>query len=236
MAKSDDIAKPTISAVLEEFLKEETSKLSPATQGEYQDIVELLTHSLDGYAYQHLDKADSEKFDRLYNEEETEFCDIFGPEHILPNLDDFLSDFMVRKVIADKETLRAAGTVTKKLAAWLERKGYVSPSESSVASKKAAEAAKRLPKAEECAQLLYEFAQEQSVGATGGLTFDHFKITKIEPGKLWLESIMSNLSLGPIAVPKEVSSKCEAGWSVSLMLGKKDGEWVIVDAGNVYPL
>lgn len=52
MAESDDISEPTITAVLEEFLREETTNLSAATQSRYRDIVELLTHSLNGYAYQ----------------------------------------------------------------------------------------------------------------------------------------------------------------------------------------
>lgn len=236
MTKPNDIAEPTITAVLEEFLREEAADLSPATQIKYRDIVELLTDSINGYAYQYLNESDSEKFDRLYNGENVEFCDIFGPEHIIPNLDEFLSYFMVHKVIAGKETLRAAGTVTKKLAAWLQRKGYISPAAGKTAADKASKAAKLLPKAEECAQALQEFADEQAVGMMDGITFDHFTITRVEPGKLWLESMISDLSLGPLSVPKTVSSKCEPGWTVSLGLSKKRGKWIIVEVGNVYPL
>jgi hypothetical protein len=236
MAKLDEIAEPTITTALNEFLQEETACLTPATQREYRDIVELLTHCLNGYAYSGLDKADGEKFDRLYKEEEIEFCDIFGPERIIPNLDEFLSYFMVRKVMAGKDTLRAAGTVTKKLVVWMERKGYASPSESKTAAETASKAANLLPKAEECAQALYEYAEEQSDGVTGGITFDHFKITKVEPGKLWLESVTTDESFGPIAIPQEVSRKCEQGWTISLGLGKKRGKWVIAEVANVYPL
>ena len=236
MAKPNDVAEPTITAALAEFIQEETAGLSAATQRKYRDIVELLTHSLNGYAYQYLDKTDSERYDRLYSEEETEFCDVFGPEHIVRNLDEFLSYFMVRKVMAGKDTLRAAGTVTKKLTAWLEGKGYASPTASKAADEKAAKAAKLLPRAEECAQALDEFVQEQSAGIASGTTFDHFEITRVEPGKLWLKSIMSDLSLGPIAVPVAVTSRCEQGWTVSLGLRKERGKWVIAEVGNVYPL
>lgn len=155
---------------------------------------------------------------------------------MVSNLDEFLSYFMVRKVMAGKDTLRAAGTVTKKLAAWLEKKGYASSSATKTAAVKAAKASKLLPKAEECAEALYEFAQEQSFGTIGGLIFDFFEITRVEPGKIWLESIMSDLSMGPLAVPEAVSSKCEAGWTVSLGLREKRGKWIIAEVGNVYPL
>ena len=42
---------------------------------------------------------------------------------------EFLGYFMPRKVLCGKETIRAAGTVTKKLAKWLSEKGYVKDDE-----------------------------------------------------------------------------------------------------------
>jgi len=56
---------------------------------------------------------------------------------------------MVRKVIAGRELLRAAGTVTKKLAAWLQENGHISPDEAADASERGATAARDLPRAEE---------------------------------------------------------------------------------------
>ena len=40
---------------------------------------------------------------------------MFGPEKIAENLGEFLDYFMVRKVIAGQELLKASGTVTGKL-------------------------------------------------------------------------------------------------------------------------
>lgn len=230
-----DIAEPTISAVLNEFLAEQSSKLKPATMSKYEGTVDLLKDSINGYAYQYLDNADSKKFERLFAEG-IEFCDMFGPEHILPNVDEFLSYFMVRKVIAGKETLRAAGTVTSKLAAWLGEKGYASPDASASTAKEATKAAKLLPRAEECAQLLYEFAEEQAIEATPEREFGHFTITRVEPGKLWLEGLLEEEPVGPVSVPRAVTDRCEVGWSMSLALGKKRGKWTIVEFANVYPM
>jgi hypothetical protein len=44
---------------------------------------------------------------------------MFGPEHILDKVGEFLNYFMVGKVTAGADTLWASGTVMKKLAKWL---------------------------------------------------------------------------------------------------------------------
>ena len=121
------IANPTIAEVLAQFLADQRARLAPRTFAQYEQVVDLLMRSLDSYAYQSLDKADAKLFDRLYHaegNEHREYCEIFGPAHILPNIGEFLGYFMVRKVIAGKDLLRAAGTVMKKLAEWLADKGY----------------------------------------------------------------------------------------------------------------
>lgn len=148
------VARPTIAEVLVQFLAEQQDRLAPRTSAQYRSAVELLQHSLNGYAYQSLDKSAAKLFDQLYNakgDAHREFCDIFGPEHILPNVDEFLGYFMVRRVIAGKDLLRAAGTMTKKLAAWLAEKGYAGAEEVEDATERGAEAAQNLPRAEELA-------------------------------------------------------------------------------------
>ena len=80
-------------------------------------VIGLLQDRLNGYAYQSLAEAGAKLFDRFYNATgaaHREFCEIFGPEHILPNVGELLGYFMVRKLFGGKETLRAAGTVTKR--------------------------------------------------------------------------------------------------------------------------
>lgn len=47
-----EVANPTIREALAEFLEQQKERLSPATFRRYQDVIELLQHSLDGYAHQ----------------------------------------------------------------------------------------------------------------------------------------------------------------------------------------
>ncbi len=232
------IAKPTIAEVLAQFLTDQHERLAPKTFAQYEHVVELLRQSLDGYAYEALDEPDAKLFDRLYNaegNEHREFCEIFGPAHILPNVGPFLNYFMVRKVIAGKDLLRAAGTVTKKLATWLVEKGYARVEEASDAAERGAAATRDLPKAKELASRLRRFAKDQERGDEDDEVEDHFTITRVGRDKVWLEGMLDGRELGPIDVPEDISRRCKVGWTFSGVVGRVGKMWWIVEAWNVYP-
>ena len=65
---------------------------------------------------------------------------------------------------------------------------------------------------------------------------DHFSITRIEPGKLWLEPFVSgDWEIGPVPVPREVSDLCKVGWDISGRAVKTPKGWRLVEAWNVSP-
>lgn len=232
------IADPSISAVLRQFLDDQRGCLAAKTFARYEYAIELLQHSLNGYAYQSLDKKEAALFDRLYNAkgaEHREFCEVFGPEHILPNLGEFLGYFMVRKVIAGQETLRAAGTATKKLAKWLAEKGCVKPDAAAEGASRGGRAARDLPQAEKLTSLLHEFAEMQERDNEGDAVEDHFTITRVEPGRIWLEGMMDAREFGPIVMPVDLSRRCPTGWSIAGVVDRDGKAWRLVEVWNVYP-
>jgi hypothetical protein len=89
-----------------------------------------------------------------------------------------------------------------------------------------------LPKAEELASLLQDFAQYAGDERNG--IEDHFTVTRVERGKVWLEGT-DGREFGPIAVPQEISSRCRVGWTISGMLGGHRRRWQFLEAWNVYP-
>ncbi|MBC8446459.1 MAG: hypothetical protein H8D78_01795 [Chloroflexi bacterium] len=235
--KPQGIAQPTISEVLQQFLDDQSRRLEPRTFARYEDVIGLLQHSINGYAYNRLRAEESALFDALYGQG-LQFCDVFGPEKILDNIGEFLDYFMVRKVIAGQELLRAAGTVTKKLARWLQEKGYAAAEEAEMAVELGGEAARSLPRAEELANLLYDFAHSQPSEELLERVDDRFTIERVESGKLWLSGWLSPRrgTIGPIAVPREITDLAEEGWAVTLWLGRTPRGWKILDVGNVYPM
>jgi len=228
---------PTIAAVLAAFLAEQKQRLSPKTFAQYADVVELLQHSLNDYAYLTLSGRDAKRFDERFNAPgiaHREFCALFGPEHILPNVGEFLGYFMVRKVSAGPALLRAAGTVTKKLAAWLAAKGYADPATAEVAAEHGAAAARDLLQAEALAARLADVAEAQAVDDSSELLEDHFQITRVEPGRIWLEGL-DGREHGPISLPVALSRQCPVGWTISGVVGRVGRRWQLLEAWAVYP-
>ena len=143
---------------------------------------------------------------------------------------------MVRKVIAGQDLLRAAGTVTKKLAAWLAEKGYAGAAEAGRAKALGRSAARDLPRAEALSRILYELGEGPAEGRlVEEFEDDYAEIARVEPGRLWFQGTGGE-PIGPVAVPRRGSDLACVGWSVSaLVLGRTRRGWRILEIGNVYP-
>ena len=71
----------TIDQVLPQFLAEQRERLSSRSSRRYEEVVELLRHCLDGYAYQSLDEEERRRWEEEFEtNEEGAFCRLFGPE------------------------------------------------------------------------------------------------------------------------------------------------------------
>lgn len=218
-----------ISQVFEEFLADQEARLSPRTVSKYRNIVSLFESYLEAYWPDH----DGDEYSRITGKGGT-FCGTFGPEDIPGGYSEFLGYFMPRKVMCGKETMKAAGTVTKALAKWLAEKGYVK--DTSDAQERAKEAATELPAAQEMLDLLEEYVDLHAPDHYQQEIEDHFWVTKIEPGKLWLEPLMTpNEVLGPVPVPKEVTAICQKMWDIGGVLVKTGRGWRFREVWHVSP-
>lgn len=146
----------TIDDSLDAFLADQRQRLSARTMRIYEDVIGLLRDCLNGYGPNTLDEPDRKRWEEAYQDDEEAFCHLFGPERILPEVDEFLGYFMVRKVMAGQDLLRSAGTVTKKLAVWLHEHGHAGETARDVAVARGVTASRDLPRAERLANLLCE--------------------------------------------------------------------------------
>ncbi len=229
------VARPCILEVLTEFLDEQAKRLKPRTYRRYEEVVDLFRHCMNNYGVDELtNSADIVFYERLYYQKNLEFTAIFGPDKILPCLPYFLNFFMLRKVMASEGLLEAAGTVSRRLVRWLLENGYVKAEEAEEAAKVVMGAARELPAAERVARLLFHYAQSHTPRYWTLELDDYFTIDKVNPGTLVLAG--SNTSaLVELKVPKEITDQCKEGWQISLLLGKTQGGWSILETGNVYP-
>src|SRR4051794_4289312 len=120
MSRPQKPEKPTktIDAVLDEFLDEQQARLSRATFAKYETVVNLLRRYCESYWPDH--DGESEKITKAGGT----YCGTYGAEEIPNAFHMFQNYFMPHKVIGSEATFKAAGTVIRKLAKWLARKGY----------------------------------------------------------------------------------------------------------------
>jgi hypothetical protein len=196
--------KLTISDVLAEYLRAERGRLAPKTHARYTEVIALFKQSLNGYAANSLNRFERARFDKHFNaegEQHREFCDIFGPEHILENVGEFLSYFMVSKVMAGADSLRASGTVMKKLAKWLAEHDYVRVDDAALAIEQGADAARNLPAAEKLSALLYDLTAGRHEPRDSDIE-GRFSITKVEPDRIWLQDDDDGEDYGPLLLTR----------------------------------
>jgi hypothetical protein len=227
----------TIDDALEAFLADQRQRLSARTMRSYEDVIGLLRDCLNGYGPNALDEPDRKRWEEAYQDDEEAFCHLFGPERILPEVDEFLGYFMVRKVMAGQDLLRSAGTVTKKLAAWLHEHGHAGETARDLAVDRGAAASRDLPRAERLANLLYE--QRLATAAVDRAALGprdiagedlSLQIERVEPGKLYFAGVD-----GPLRVPRQASDLASPGWDVTITLIRQRGTWKVLEVGNVYP-
>ncbi len=223
-------AKPekTIAEVFEEFLADQKTRISHKTFLKYQGIISLYRSYLESYWPGH-----NGEYDKITKAGGT-FCGTFGPEEATAGYSEFLGYFMPRKVMCGKETMQAAGTVTKKLAKWLAEKGYIEDTEDD--QERAGEAARDLPNASKVLDLLDAYVDETAPARHGGEIEDHFWIERIKPGKLWLKPLTAGDSvIGPVPVPDRVTQLCKVMWDIGGVVAKTAGGWRFLEVWNVSP-
>lgn len=216
-APQEDAVEPSIDEILSDFLAVQEQRLAERTFANYRSVVDLLRHCLNGYGHQYLGDDERRRYEAAVDAgDEDAFVHLFGPGKIVEGLGEFLDYFMVRKVMAGEELLRAAGTVTKKLAKWMAANGYLDAAAAGEAVERGTSAARDLPRAERLSRLLFDQAQrgaKDDADVDDDIVEDYFTIERVEPGALWLTG-----DVGPLKVTKEASSLAQPGWSVYLVL------------------
>ena len=226
----------TIDDVFTRFLQDQRERLSARTYQQYEQVIELFAVSMNGYAANHLSRDEFAQWEeRMDAGDELAFTGMFGPDKIAENLAEFLDYFMVSKVAASQELLKAAGTVTKKLAGWLADNGHVTGAAAEVMTEQGVSAAVDLPAVDALADALYRECERLPRFDPDSLdddswVDDYLTIIKVEPGRIWFDGLQQ-----PLAVAKTVSAAARQGWTVNVEMVKLGDEWRLVEVGNVYP-
>ncbi len=147
----------TIDEAMEAFLAEQQERLAERTFRNYAEVIQLLRDCMNGNGHTSLSEFERKRFEKAYDAGDDEaFCHLFGPELIPEQIGQFFDWFVIRKVMAGQELLKACGTVTKKLGRWLETNSYVDAAAAADMRDRGADAGDELPRAAKLSVLLFE--------------------------------------------------------------------------------
>lgn len=230
---------PTINQIFDEFLVLQGTRLSESSLRRYEEVLSYFRACMDGYGHQWLSDEEAELFDREYSrdEEAGSFCNLFGPEKVLENLDDFVGWFLVRKTSPSKSTLQATPAVLRKLVQWLGEEGHVTP-DAADGSEELLDDAGSLVRAEEFSSRLYDLMEAGPIDSlieSQDWENEMAVISRIDQRMIWLQNEETGCELA-LGVPDDVAGLAVPGWRISaLNLGRTAKGWVLLEMGNVYP-
>jgi hypothetical protein len=219
----------TIDQLFEEFLDDQEARLSPKTFDKYERIIHLYRSYLESYWPDHSGKD----YETITKAKGT-YCGTFGADDITSGFSEFLGDFMPRKVIAGNETMKAAETVIKKLARWLVERGHTEDDES--IRELVGTTARDLPASQKLLDRLDDWLAESAPEEYGREVEGHFWITRVAPGQIWLDPLLSGeRTIGPIPVPEKFTRACKVGWDVGGAVAETAQGWRLVEVWNISP-
>ena len=227
-------AKPSVREALETFLTDVSPGLGVRVAPAYESNASLLCAYLDSYGPNDLPPAELQRYELLTEEGQTEYCDIFGPEHVAPAIGMYLDWFLPKKVGVSEDGAKKAVRFARDLLEWLVATGFVPAAGVALATESVAQGADGLPAAARFSRIVGEWCEGVAFD-DGDMVEDEFEIVRIEPGALWLNSFMTGEQYGASPVPEEVSAAARVGMQFSGAIVAEAGSWRIVEVWTVYP-
>ena len=205
-------------------------------------VIDLFSKCIDEYGHEDLNEFEQQRFDKEWSDD-NRFCDIFSPDHIQPfHINHFLSTFVIRKVMGTKGFRKACGPVMKKLASWLlEKEHWNEDAMRNCRELVGDDPGGELVGCDELTTALLDYVEaHQADDVEADLDEDdyfndQFTIKKVAPGKVVFEGLLDGEEDIVISLPKSVTGKAKAGWSVTMEIARIKGKWGILGVGNVYP-
>ena len=192
---------------LNDFLSDQEERLSKRTYKDYRNVIQLLEDYLNGYAYMSLSKEEQEKFEKQAIFGEESYCEMYSVDRISSTeFNEFLTYFMIRKVLAEKYLMKKTVTVLRRFTKWLKNNNYIDEEKFSDIYSAINKVKDLLPKVAELSNLIYDESQKNEYNNYSSYVEGNYVITKVKSGKLWFKDYMNNKDeIGPVIVSKKIT-------------------------------
>jgi hypothetical protein len=200
LIKMDNLKK-----ILNDFLADQDQRLSKRTYNDYSNVISLFEDYLNSYAYMFLPEEEQDNFEEKAIFGEDSYCEMYSIDKLSSmQIDDFMADFMIRKVMAEKYLMKKTATVMRRFCKWLTDNDYITQEKFNIIYSTVNEKKDSLPKAAELSDLIYDESIKNEFNKYNSYEEGNYAISKIKPGKLWIKDYMEGgEEIGPVVVPKK---------------------------------
>lgn len=194
-----------LKTILNDFLADQDQRLSKNTYNDYTNVISLFEDYLNSYAYMFLPEKEQQNFEEKAIFGEDSYCEMYSIEKLSSmQIDEFMTDFMIRKVMAEKYLMKKTATVMRRFTKWLKNNNYIDNKEFDEIYSTINEFKDVLPKVVEFSDLLYDESIKNEFNNYNSYEEGNYAITKIKQGKLWVKDYMEGEEeIGPVVVPKK---------------------------------
>ena len=223
----------TINETFLEFLDEQKEELSPRTYNDYKNLILLFEEYLDECASDDLYEEDKELYKERQKNEHKEYCQIFDLAYIAPlYIEYLLEDYLINDFGASATFVETSRRFFRKFLPWAYEKGYLDLENYNelieVVKGIKKKSKKTASQVQEFGRVLCDYVDAHPAEESPDWKEGDFEITRIEPGKLWVEDYLDpHREIGPVKVSVEVSSLAKVGWYINFGIQKVGDFWQI---------
>lgn len=230
------LAKPSIEAVVHEFLADATAARQKTDQDK-KGALELFMECINSYGHQFLTPDELEVLDFHENQaagKRLNFCQIFGTDKVPQNAPLFLGYYLIAKAMFDASEMEAGGCVVTEFCKWLGERKYLPTDQARQIEQRTRELTSVLGKAEIVNKMIWRLGERCPSGRERYLETAHRVISRIQGDALWLVG-KDGEEIGPVGLPEGAAGLLELDWTICSALAKKGEKWHFSEVGNVYP-
>lgn len=226
----DELMPESIAGLISSFLRDQLGQVAPSTCRKYERALESVMIALDSYGYNNNPGID---YDSVQEAGKT-FCEVATIEALLNYMKEFFGYFMPRKMHASINEVSECRTALRRFLQWLSESDMIDPEAAQAYRRQVSRLAAEGIKAARVRW--YEFAPVETPPHQVDETLeDHFTITRVEPGKLWLEDMNNTGTPGMVRAPRAFTDLCEPEMDLAAEIQRTGDRWYLVDVYNAYP-
>lgn len=228
----------TIQVVVAKFLEAQRERLKERTFRDYDSVMDLFCVYLNSYGPNYIDGELKESWEKAYRTDEEAFGKLAPISEVTSSeYAEFLEYFVIRKVAGGESFMKNCARVLKKFSKWLFENEYIDEScYDDLQDYFKGGKASSLSDATKVTDLLYDHSLQNWDAEYEETHEGYFTIVEKDGSQLWLENEFGDGDIdGPLIVPKRIADLCRIGWDLSMLIGKRNGKWYVVEMGNVYP-